>query len=108
MQQITYCLYAAPIPNFPSSQKAGNKENAKTSYSYYSKESLRLPEAASDLSELTNGSFNCIIGDDLPTKKLKSSNLQRKVYYDLKKARDSGISDVVLLRLEQLYPFLIF
>ena len=68
---------------------------------------LRLPEAASDLSELTNGSFNCIIGDDLPTEKIKRVVLcSGKVCYDLKKARDEkGISDVALLRLEQLYPF---
>jgi 2-oxoglutarate dehydrogenase E1 component len=68
---------------------------------------LRLPEAASDLSELTNGCFNCIIGDDLPKEKIKRVVLcSGKVYYDLKKARDEkGISDVALLRLEQLYPF---
>ena len=41
--QITYKFVCqAPIPNFPSSQKAGNKENAKTSYRYYSKESFKI------------------------------------------------------------------
>jgi 2-oxoglutarate dehydrogenase E1 component len=66
-----------------------------------------LPEAASDLSELTNGSFNCIIGDDLPKKNIKRVVIcSGKVFYDLKKARDEkGISDIALLRLEQLYPF---
>jgi 2-oxoglutarate dehydrogenase E1 component len=70
---------------------------------------LRNKDAASPLSEFTKGSFQTIIPDQ---KALKGDKVKRviacsgKVYYDLaKKREEKGSDDVVIIRLEQLYPF---
>ena len=70
---------------------------------------LRAKDAASPLSEFTKGNFQTIIPEN---KDLKADKVKRivacsgKVYYDLaKKREEKGIDDVVLLRVEQLYPF---
>jgi len=70
---------------------------------------LRHKDAASSLSEFTQGSFQTIIPEN---KALKAEKVNRvvvcsgKVYYDLAKKRDeAGHDDVAILRLEQLYPF---
>ena len=70
---------------------------------------LRAKDAASPLSEFTKGSFQTVIPEN---KDLKADKVKRivacsgKVYYDLaRKREEKGIDDVVLLRVEQLYPF---
>ncbi|MGB4117478.1 MAG: 2-oxoglutarate dehydrogenase E1 component [Polaromonas sp.] len=70
---------------------------------------LRAKDAASPLSEFTKGGFQTIIPE---SKDLKADKVKRivacsgKVYYDLaRKREEKGIDDVVLLRVEQLYPF---
>jgi 2-oxoglutarate dehydrogenase E1 component len=70
---------------------------------------LRAKDAASPLSEFTKGGFQTIIPEN---KDLKADKVKRivacsgKVYYDLaRKREEKGIDDVVLLRVEQLYPF---
>ena len=104
---IQVCMPSSPSQIFHLLRRQAIRKMRRPLIVITPKSLLRLPEAASDLSELTNGSFNCIIGDDLPMEKIKRVVLcSGKVYYDLKKARDEkGISDVALLRLEQLYPF---
>ena len=104
---IQVCMPSSPSQIFHLLRRQAIRKMRRPLIVITPKSLLRLPEAASDLSELTNGCFNCIIGDDLPKEKIKRVVLcSGKVYYDLKKARDEkGISDVALLRLEQLYPF---
>ena len=70
---------------------------------------LRAKDAASPLSEFTRGGFQTIIPE---SKDVKADKVKRivacsgKVYYDLaRKREEKGIDDVVLLRVEQLYPF---
>jgi len=70
---------------------------------------LRAKDAASPLSEFTKGNFQTVIPEN---KDLKADKVKRivacsgKVYYDLaRKREEKGIDDVVLLRVEQLYPF---
>ena len=70
---------------------------------------LRAKDAASPLSEFTKGSFQTVIPE---SKDLKADKVRRivacsgKVYYDLaKKREEKGHDDVVLIRVEQLYPF---
>ncbi|MES2876986.1 MAG: 2-oxoglutarate dehydrogenase E1 component [Pseudomonadota bacterium] len=70
---------------------------------------LRAKDAASPLSEFTKGSFQTVIPEN---KELKADKVKRvvvcsgKVYYDLvKKREEKAIDDVVILRVEQLYPF---
>ena len=69
---------------------------------------LRNPDARSNLSDLFDGSFSCVIDDNLKNK----NNVKRlimcsgKVFYDLVKERNNeNIDDIAILRIEQLYPF---
>ena len=67
---------------------------------------LRHPDCRSSVADLTKGSFLEIIADKLPAKKIKRIIFcSGKVYYDLLKFRqDNAITDIALVRVEQLYP----
>ncbi len=71
---------------------------------------LRNKDAGSALTDLAKGGFQTVIGecDD----KIEASKVKRviacsgKVYYDLVNARKTrGVSDVAIVRVEQMYPF---
>jgi len=69
---------------------------------------LRMPEAKSVKEEFSYGKFNEIIDDNVTDKsKVKLLILTSgKVYYDLMKFRnDNKISDAVIVRVEQYYPY---
>jgi len=70
---------------------------------------LRSKDAASTLDDLTQGRFQPVIPeiDDVPASKVRRIiACSGKVYYDLLKARrERGIADMVIIRIEQLYPF---
>jgi 2-oxoglutarate dehydrogenase E1 component len=69
---------------------------------------LRHKLAVSTLDELANGEFQQLIPDTTASaKKVKRVVLcAGKVYYDLvEEAQKRGITDVALVRVEQLYPF---
>jgi len=70
---------------------------------------LRHKTAVSPLTELSTGQFELIIPeiDDIDADKTRRVVFcSGKVYYDLLEAREvHGISDVALIRIEQLYPF---
>ena len=70
---------------------------------------LRHKQAVSTLEELTEGSFQTVIPEvkELDAQQVKRAVLcSGKVYYDLYNKREAGEKDdVVLIRLEQLYPF---
>ena len=72
---------------------------------------LRHPEAVNTLEDLTDGHFQTVIDDPLledDAKKLISRVVlcSGKVYYDLLAAqRENKVTDVAIIRLEQLYPF---
>jgi 2-oxoglutarate dehydrogenase E1 component len=70
---------------------------------------LRHKEAISTLEELTDGSFQNVIGESAT---LNADNVKRviacsgKVYYELLAyRRDHAVDDVAIIRLEQQYPF---
>ncbi|MCL1077518.1 2-oxoglutarate dehydrogenase E1 component [Parashewanella spongiae] len=70
---------------------------------------LRHPLAVSSFDELANGSFQNIIGE---VDSLESSKIDRvvlcsgKVYYDLiQKRSEKNLSNIAIVRIEQLYPF---
>jgi 2-oxoglutarate dehydrogenase E1 component len=69
---------------------------------------LRNKEAASSFDDLAKGTFQTVIGevDELNPKKVtRIVTCAGKVYYDLLAARrERKIENVVLLRIEQLYP----
>jgi len=73
---------------------------------------LRNKDATSPLSEFTRGGFQTVIPEQKEAVLKKADKVKRviccsgKVYYDLmKKREEKGVDDVVILRLEQLYPF---
>jgi 2-oxoglutarate dehydrogenase E1 component len=73
---------------------------------------LRNKDATSPLSEFTKGSFQTVIPETREEITKKADKVKRiiactgKVYYDLvKKREEKGADDVVILRVEQLYPF---
>lgn len=70
---------------------------------------LRLPAAASIMSELESGGFQPVIDDQRITDKSKVRRIvlcSGKVFYDLDAYRGSSTdSDVSIVRLEQFYPF---
>lgn len=70
---------------------------------------LRSKDAASPLSDFTEGAFQPLIGE---VDAMANAQVQRiiacsgKVYYDLLKARrERGITNMAIIRIEQLYPF---
>ena len=70
---------------------------------------LRHKQAVSSIEELADGGFQNVLPE---TDELDDDRVRRvilcsgKVYYDLRDARrERGIDDIVILRLEQLYPF---
>ena len=70
---------------------------------------LRSKDATATLDELAHGRFRPVIGE---VDALAAARVRRivacsgKVYYDLLKARrERNIDDMVIIRLEQLYPF---
>ena len=71
---------------------------------------LRLPEAASRLSDLTSGTFQVVIDDVAVARQRESVKrivfCTGKIYYDLieKRKRDGG-AGVALVRVEELYPW---
>jgi 2-oxoglutarate dehydrogenase E1 component len=73
------------------------------------KSMLRHKESVSSLEDLATGRFQPVIGE---TDNINPDDVKRvvfcsgKVYYDLRAARrERGISDIAIVRLEQLYPF---
>ncbi len=70
---------------------------------------LRSKDAASPLAELAEGKFHNVIGE---VESLPAAGVKRliacsgKIYYDLIKGRtERAISDMAIIRIEQLYPF---
>ncbi|MCB1142876.1 MAG: 2-oxoglutarate dehydrogenase E1 component [Leptospiraceae bacterium] len=69
---------------------------------------LRHPKAISDLDEITGGSFHQIIEDPSVDPKTVRRILfcSGKVYYDLQTEKEkSGLNDIAIIRVEELYPF---
>ena len=70
---------------------------------------LRSKEAASPIAELTQGGFQPVIAeaDNLDARGVRRIIVcSGKIYYELLAARRAkGISDMAIIRLEQLYPF---
>ncbi len=70
---------------------------------------LRHPEARSELTELSQGHFNTVLGerDAIDAAKVKRMVVcSGRVYFDLlAERRQRELGDVAIVRLEQLYPF---
>jgi 2-oxoglutarate dehydrogenase E1 component len=70
---------------------------------------LRHKDATCSIDELAGGTFQTIIGETDPMEAKKVTRMVTcagKIYYDLLAARrDKKVDNVVLVRVEQLYPF---
>ncbi len=69
---------------------------------------LRMPQAASNIKEITNNKFQEIIDDEIKNKnQIKRVLLTSgKVYYDLLKYKtENSNNDTAIVRIEQYYPF---
>jgi 2-oxoglutarate dehydrogenase E1 component len=69
---------------------------------------LRLPAAASPLSDLSTGTFQRILPDKYVNEQKKTRRIllcSGKIYYELADEREKlNLQDVAILRVEQLYP----
>ena len=69
---------------------------------------LRNPQAVSTLDDLSDGSFECVIDDELDNKNdvKKIIMCSGKVFYELiEKRNKEKRHDIAIIRIEQLYPF---
>ena len=69
---------------------------------------LRNPNAVSTLDDLSDGSFECVIDDELDNKNdvKKIIMCSGKVFYELiEKRNKEKRNDIAIIRIEQLYPF---
>ncbi len=106
---VQVCVPSTPAQTFHMLRRQMLRPLRKPLVVMTPKSLLRHRLASSPLSELLEGSFQTVIGDiDQPD----PNGVERvvfcsgKVFYDLLEARRANqISDVAVVRLEQLYPF---
>jgi 2-oxoglutarate dehydrogenase E1 component len=106
---IQVCIPSTPAQMFHLLRRQMLRPTRQPLIVFTPKSLLRSKDAASSLSDLTQGSFQAVIPDvDQPD----ANQVRRiiacsgKVYYDLINARRAkGIDDMAIIRLEQLYPF---
>jgi len=103
------CVPSNPAQMFHMLRRQMLRPYRKPLIIFSPKSMLRHKESVSSLEDLANGSFQPVIGetDDLKPKAIKRVVFcSGKVYYDVRAARrERGITDVAIVRLEQLYPF---
>ncbi|HEX5306873.1 MAG TPA: 2-oxoglutarate dehydrogenase E1 component [Dyella sp.] len=109
MNNMQVCVPTTPAQDFHMIRRQMLRPVRKPLIVMTPKSLLRHKLAVSSLDELANGSFQLVIGEhrQLPAKKVKRVVLcAGKVYYDLlEEAQKRGLTDVALVRVEQLYPF---
>jgi 2-oxoglutarate dehydrogenase E1 component len=106
---IQVCIPSTPAQMFHLLRRQMLRPMRKPLIVFTPKSLLRSKDAASPLAELTQGRFQPVIGevDTLDNKKVRRIiACSGKVYYELLAARRAKvISDMAIIRLEQLYPF---
>jgi 2-oxoglutarate dehydrogenase E1 component len=109
LENMQVCVPTTPAQDFHMIRRQMLRPVRKPLIVMTPKSLLRHKLAVSTLDELANGSFQLVIGEhrDLPAKKVKRVVLcSGKVYYDLLEDADKrGLTDVAIVRVEQLYPF---
>ncbi len=103
------CVPSTPAQTFHMLRRQMIRSFRKPLIVMTPKSLLRHKLSVSPFDDLVNGEFQTIIGE---TDELKDDKVKRlvfcsgKVYFDLLEARrEHEISDVALIRIEQLYPF---
>ncbi|MCP3906974.1 MAG: 2-oxoglutarate dehydrogenase E1 component [Oceanicoccus sp.] len=106
---IQVCVPTTPAQVFHMLRRQSLRPLRKPLIVMSPKSLLRHKEAVSTLEELADGQFQNVLGetDQLDPKKVTRAVVcSGKVYYDLRETRrEKAIDNVVIIRLEQLYPF---
>jgi 2-oxoglutarate dehydrogenase E1 component len=103
------CVPSTPAQMFHMLRRQMMRTFRKPLIIFSPKSMLRHKESVSSLEELATGAFQPVIGE---SDNLNPDEVKRvvfcsgKVYYDVRAARrERGITDIAIVRLEQLYPF---
>ena len=106
---IQVCVPSTPAQMFHLLRRQMLRPLRKPLIVFTPKSLLRSKEAASSLELLAQGAFQPVIAE---TDALEANKVRRiiacsgKIYYELIAARrERGITDMAIIRLEQLYPF---
>lgn len=106
---IQVCIPSTPAQIFHLLRRQMIRAMRKPLIVMTPKSMLRHKEAVSPLEDLANGQFQVVIGE---TEALNAANIRRvivcsgKIYYELiAYRREHEITDIAIIRLEQLYPF---
>ena len=106
---IQVCIPSTPAQMFHLLRRQMLRPYRKPLIVFTPKSLLRSKDAASPLKWLADGSFQPVMSEADTLDSLKVRRIivcSGKVYYDLiKSRRERGISDMAIIRLEQLYPF---
>jgi 2-oxoglutarate dehydrogenase E1 component len=109
LDNMQVCVPTTPAQAFHMIRRQMVRPTRKPLIVMTPKSLLRHKLAISTLDELAGGEFQLVIGEhrELPAKKVKRVVLcSGKVYYDLlEDAEKRGLTDVAIVRVEQLYPF---
>lgn len=106
---IQVCIPSTPAQMFHLLRRQMLRPTRHPLIVFTPKSLLRSKEAASPLSDFTEGGFRPVIAE---VEALEASRVRRiiacsgKIYYELLNARrDKGRDDMAIIRIEQLYPF---
>ena len=106
---IQVCVPTTPAQIFHMLRRQVKRPLRKPLVAITPKSLLRHKDAVSSLDDLSQGSFQTVIGeiDDIDAKKVTRAIMcSGKVYYELLEHRRSNqIEDTAVIRIEQLYPF---
>lgn len=96
-----------PAQQFHALRRQLKRDFRKPLICFTPKKLLRYPSCVSKLSDFTNANFQEVLDENVDTKKIKRiAFCSGKIYYDLIERREKeNASDIVFIRLEQLYPF---
>ncbi|MDD4930371.1 MAG: 2-oxoglutarate dehydrogenase E1 component [Gallionella sp.] len=106
---IQVCIPSTPAQMFHLLRRQMLRASRQPLIVFTPKSLLRSKDAASALSDFTSGGFKPVMSE---VDALKAADVRRiiacsgKIYYELLNARRArGITDMAVIRLEQLYPF---
>jgi 2-oxoglutarate dehydrogenase E1 component len=106
---IQVCIPSTPAQMFHLLRRQMLRQTRQPLIVFTPKSLLRSKDAASPLTDFTQGSFQAVIPEVDALDAGKVSRIiacSGKIYYDLVNARRAkGVNDMAIIRLEQLYPF---
>jgi 2-oxoglutarate dehydrogenase E1 component len=106
---IQVCVPTTPSQVFHMLRRQVKRPLRKPLVAITPKSLLRHKEATSDLDDLTSGTFRTVLPEKEPSDPKKVTRLimcSGKVYFDLlERKKNDERHDVVIMRIEQLYPF---